>query len=94
MTWILERAHQLTCGLRGHNAILHFEQKRLSLRCLNCALQTRGWNLEPEAGHAALTHDVRPAQGPYWRWHKVVEGALLAATRHHFSGTFLNAVRR
>jgi hypothetical protein len=47
--WILERTHQFACGLRGHDTMLHFEPKRLSLRCLNCSLQTRGWSLEPEA---------------------------------------------
>ena len=94
MMEILERSHQLVCSLRGHDAVLHFERNRLSLRCLNCALQTPGWNLDPEAAHAASTHDLSPEHGPYWRLHKVVEGVLLAATRHHFPSSVLHAVRR
>jgi hypothetical protein len=94
MISILERAHQLACSLRGHDVILHFERDRLSLCCLNCALQTPGWSLVPEVRHAASTHDLYRGPGPYWRLHRLVEGALLAATRHHFSNSFLNAVRR
>jgi hypothetical protein len=94
MISILERAHQLVCALRGHDAILHFERDRLSLRCLNCALETPGWSLVPEARHAALTHNLHDGSGPHLRLHNLVEGALLAATRHHFSSSFLNAVRR
>jgi len=79
MIWILERAHQLVCTLRGHDVILHFERDRLSLCCLNCALQTRGWSLVPEVGHAALTHDLGCRPGPYWRLRRVVESALRSA---------------
>jgi len=90
MISILERAHQLVCTLRGHDVIPHFERDRLLLRCLNCALQTSGWSLVPEAGHGAA-HDVRRRPG---RLHRVGEGVLLAASQHHFSSSFLNAVRR
>jgi hypothetical protein len=93
MLGIFEQGHQLICGLRGHEVVFHFEPNRLSLRCLNCALQTPGWTLGPEGVHAA-THDPRQGHGPYWRLHKVVEDALLAATRHHFPSSVLHAVRR
>jgi hypothetical protein len=93
MMGILERGHQLVCSLRGHDAVLHFERNRLSLRCLNCALQTPGWSLGPEDAHTA-THDLRHGHGPYWRFHKVVEGALHAATRHHFPSSLLHAAVR
>jgi hypothetical protein len=91
---ILERGHQLACSLRGHDVVLHFERNRLSLRCLNCALQTPGWSLDPKGAHAASTHDVREGHGLYWRVHKVVEDALLAATLHHVRSSVPNAVRQ
>ena len=94
MVGILERAHQLVCGMRGHDVVLHFERNRLSLRCLNCTLQTSGWSLDPEGAPETSTHDLRQGHGPYWRLHKVVEGALLSATRHHFPSSVLHAVRR
>jgi hypothetical protein len=45
MTKTLKWLRQLTCGLRGHDEVLHFERNRLSLRCLSCGHQTAGWNL-------------------------------------------------
>lgn len=33
------------CGLHGHDALLHFEQGRLSLVCASCGYETPGWDL-------------------------------------------------
>jgi hypothetical protein len=45
---------QFACGLHGHDALLHFETGRLSMRCTSCGYETPGWDLktastEPEA---------------------------------------------
>ena len=39
---------QFLCGLHGHDALLHFEQARLSLQCTSCGYETPGWDLRPE----------------------------------------------
>ena len=36
---------QLACGFRGHDALLHFEDERISLRCTSCGHETPGWEL-------------------------------------------------
>jgi hypothetical protein len=37
---------QFLCGLHGHDALLHFEQGRISLQCTSCGYQTPGWDLK------------------------------------------------
>jgi hypothetical protein len=44
----VQSLQRMICGLRGHEAVLHFEPHRLSLRCLSCGHQTTGWSLESE----------------------------------------------
>jgi hypothetical protein len=41
---------QFLCGLRGHDALLHFESGRMSLQCTSCDYETPGWDLRPEQG--------------------------------------------
>ncbi len=55
---IVERAllalRQFMCGLHGHDALLHFEQERLSLRCVSCGYETPGWDLAAREGEPVL----------------------------------------
>lgn len=37
---------QFFCGLSRHDALLHFEEGRLSLVCATCAHETPGWDLK------------------------------------------------
>jgi hypothetical protein len=37
---------QFVCGLHGHDALLHFEQGRISLQCTTCGYQTPGWDVK------------------------------------------------
>ena len=37
---------QFLCGLHGHDALLHFETGRLSMRCTSCGYETPGWDLK------------------------------------------------
>lgn len=39
----LGRFGQLLCGLRGHDAVLHFESNRVLMRCTSCGHDTPGW---------------------------------------------------
>jgi hypothetical protein len=52
-----QNLQRIMCGLRGHEAVLHFERHRLSLRCLNCGHETTGWILQSETRHAARLID-------------------------------------
>jgi hypothetical protein len=57
----LDKARQLMCGLHGHDALLHFEQGRLSLQCTSCGYETPGWDLKaasPDAlpGRSHVVH--------------------------------------
>ena len=42
---MIERLRQMFCGLHGHDTMLHFEQDRMSLRCVSCGHETPGWEL-------------------------------------------------
>jgi len=42
---VTEKVRQFLCGLHGHDALLHFEQGRLSLQCTSCGYETPGWDL-------------------------------------------------
>ena len=53
----LARVLEVMCGLRGHETLLHFGEKRLSLNCVSCGYQTPGW----EIGRS--THSVPRARG-------------------------------
>lgn len=63
MTLIIRLLRRLMCGIRGHEAAMHFEPDRLSLRCLNCGYETAGWILYQRVHRPALlTDDVEHAQ--------------------------------
>ena len=36
------RIGQMMCGLRGHDSVLHFEGKRVMMRCTSCGHDTPG----------------------------------------------------
>ena len=47
-----EQLKEFFCGLHGHDALLHFEQSRMSLQCASCGYETPGWDLKPTAARA------------------------------------------
>src|SRR5260221_7678771 len=49
VTRAMVRVNQLMCGLRGHDSVLHFEGKRVNMRCTSCGHDTPGWEV---SGHA------------------------------------------
>lgn len=42
---LTRRLDQFGCGLAGHDELMRFEPKRLSLRCTRCGHQTEGWDM-------------------------------------------------
>lgn len=49
----LVHVHQELCALRGHELRLHFQLRRLSLRCVDCGWESPGWTIEtPSEGRA------------------------------------------
>jgi hypothetical protein len=45
----LSNVRRFFCGLHGHDALLHFEQGKLSLQCTSCGYETPGWDLQKKA---------------------------------------------
>jgi hypothetical protein len=62
------QVRQFICGLHGHDALLHFDQRHVSLLCVVCGHESPGWNLP---GAAASTRaDLRGHDG-----HRATAGA-------------------
>ena len=53
---MVTKVRQMICGLHGHDALLHFEQGRISLQCTSCGYETPGWDLK--------TNAVTPEEAP------------------------------
>ena len=75
-TGVITRAagqvRQFFCSLHGHDALLHFEQGRISLQCTSCGYQTPGWDLRPEeAKSAAVLASPRLVRMPLVRERRV-----------------------
>ncbi len=56
---VLDRVRQMFCGLHGHDTLLHFEQDRMSLRCLSCGHETPGWKLDEARPTVTARGDAR-----------------------------------
>jgi hypothetical protein len=68
----LGKFRQFVCGLHGHDALLHFEQGRMSLQCTSCGYETPGWDLKAAPPQAAAAAGSRPrvARIPFVREHR------------------------
>ena len=64
-TGLLERTslqvRQFFCGLHGHDALLHFEDGRISLLCASCGHESPGWEF---GRRAARSERAAAAQSP------------------------------
>jgi hypothetical protein len=56
---VLERVHQMFCGLHGHDSLLQFEQTRMFLQCASCGHQSPGWELTQTPPTVRLRGDAR-----------------------------------
>lgn len=57
--WVTEQLRQTFCGLRGHDTLLHFEDERMSLRCVSCGHETPGWELNEAPPTVTVRGDAR-----------------------------------
>jgi hypothetical protein len=48
----LRHLGQFLCGCRGHELLMHFEPRRLSLRCASCGYESHGWEIGRTASDA------------------------------------------
>jgi hypothetical protein len=53
------RFGQLMCGLRGHDSVLHFEGKRVMMRCTSCGHDSPGWEVSGRAPRQRFAGDSR-----------------------------------
>ena len=53
------RFGQLVCGARGHDSMLHFEGKRVMMRCTSCGHDTPGWEITGRAPRRRFEGDAR-----------------------------------
>ena len=53
------RLGQLLCGLRGHESVMHFEGKRLMMRCTSCGHDTPGVEIGERAPRRRFDGDAR-----------------------------------
>jgi hypothetical protein len=53
------RFGQLLCGMRGHDSVLHFEGKRVMMRCTSCGHDTPGWEVSGRAPRQRFEGDAR-----------------------------------
>lgn len=56
---VLGFLHRAACSLRGHELRMKFEPKRLSLRCVECGFNTRGWALDVKMPPVARQPRIR-----------------------------------
>lgn len=75
MTWTIQNLQRMMCGLRGHDAILHFERNRLSMRCLSCGYETAGWTFESDTRRAGRSANAvsRASMSGFGRLHGIFE---------------------
>ena len=56
---LIGRLGQLFCGLRGHDAVLHFEGNRVNMRCTSCGHDTPGWEISGRGPRRRYDGDPR-----------------------------------
>ena len=53
------RVGQLMCGIRGHDSVLHFEGRRVMMRCTSCGHDTPGWEISGRGPRKRFDGDAR-----------------------------------
>jgi hypothetical protein len=56
---IARRIGQWLCGARGHDAVLHFEGRRVMMRCTSCGHDSPGWEVSGRAPRQRFEGDPR-----------------------------------
>ena len=55
----MTRLGQMICGMRGHESLLHFEGKRVMMRCTSCGHDTPGWEVTGRGPRQRFEGDKR-----------------------------------
>lgn len=55
----IEWLGQVLCGMRGHDAVLHFEGNRVMMRCTSCGYDTPGWEINGRGPRRRYEGDAR-----------------------------------
>ena len=53
------RVGQMVCGARGHDSVLHFEGKRVMMRCTSCGHDTPGWEISGRGPRQRFAGDAQ-----------------------------------
>ena len=56
---VIGRLGQAVCGLRGHDAILHYEANRVMMRCTSCGHDSPGWEVSGRGPRRRFEGDPR-----------------------------------
>jgi hypothetical protein len=56
---LLGSLSQVLCGVRGHDAVLHFEGKRVMMRCTSCGHDSHGWEISGRGPRRRFDGDAR-----------------------------------
>lgn len=59
---VMSRLGQAVCGLSGHDTVLHFEGKRVMMRCTSCGHDTPGWEVSGQGPRRRYEGDARRHQ--------------------------------
>ena len=51
--------NQAICGMSGHDAVRHFEGKRVMVRCTSCGYESPGWEVSGQAPRRLFEGDAR-----------------------------------
>jgi hypothetical protein len=55
----MSRMSQVLCGLRGHDAVLHFEGNKVMMRCTSCGHDSPGWEISGRGPRRRYEGDAR-----------------------------------
>lgn len=59
MSRMVSRLNQALCGLSGHDPVLHFEGRRVMMRCTSCGHDTPGWEVADKGPRLRYEGDAR-----------------------------------
>lgn len=59
VAWAFTRLGRLLCGFRGHESLVHFEGKRVMMRCTSCGHDTPGFELSDRGPRRRYDGDAR-----------------------------------
>ena len=56
---VVAYARRRLCAMNGHDLILHFEPRRLSLQCVDCGWESSGWMIDRPRFSSTIDRPVR-----------------------------------